>query len=167
MRRTNAFWQSLTEDLERATPAGDDAVIQLLRTRCAWLLEHIEADGDDLAIVDAWGACSAIDENTGSVIVHPGIARALHRCFGVHEEPLHAGLHHTAGYLLSNARTPFGLKRRRWLEDTIEKGFGLPNSAPTREQGGRPDAEDVGWPLDLNRPFDRENVDKAVSFHDL
>ena len=26
---------------------------------------------------------------------------------------------------------------------------------------------DVGWPLDLNKPKDRENVDKAVSFHDL
>ncbi len=27
--------------------------------------------------------------------------------------------------------------------------------------------EDVGWPLDLNKPKDRESVDKAISFHDL
>jgi len=40
--------------------------------------------------------------------------------------------------------------------------------APTHDEGdGRPDDEDVGWPLDLNRPFDRESVDKATSFHDL
>jgi len=60
-----------------------------------------------------------------------------------------------------------GVKEQQQRLSKLEKGFGLPNSAPTREQGGRPDAEDVGWPLDLNRPFDRENVDKAVSFHDL
>ncbi len=49
----------------------------------------------------------------------------------------------------------------------IEKRFGLPNSAPSGERPARPDDEDVGWPLDLNRPFDRESVDKATSFHDL
>jgi len=49
----------------------------------------------------------------------------------------------------------------------LEKRFGLPNSAPAREEGNRPEEDDVGWPMDLNRPFDRENVDKAVSFHDL
>lgn len=60
-----------------------------------------------------------------------------------------------------------GVKEQQQRLSKIEKGVGLPNSAPAREQGGKPDAEDVGWPLDLNRPFDRENVDKAVSFHDL
>lgn len=49
----------------------------------------------------------------------------------------------------------------------LEKRFGLPNSAPAREEHNRPEDEEVGWPMDLNRPFDRENVDKAVSFHDL
>jgi hypothetical protein len=47
----------------------------------------------------------------------------------------------------------------------VEKGTGLPNS---RTHDERPPAreEDVGWPLDLNRPLDRESVDKATSFHD-
>jgi hypothetical protein len=47
----------------------------------------------------------------------------------------------------------------------VEKGTGLPNS---RAHDERPPAreEDVGWPLDLNRPLDRESVDKATSFHD-
>ncbi|MGI5865762.1 MAG: hypothetical protein ACOX6T_27390 [Myxococcales bacterium] len=49
----------------------------------------------------------------------------------------------------------------------IEKRFGLPNSAPSGERPAKPDDEDIGWPLDLNRPFDRESVDKATSFHDL
>ena len=49
----------------------------------------------------------------------------------------------------------------------LEKRFGLPNSAPSGERPPRADDEDVGWPMDLNRPFDRESVDKAISFHDV
>lgn len=49
----------------------------------------------------------------------------------------------------------------------VEKQFGLPNSAAPAEHVSKASVEDVGWPLDLNKPKDRENVDKAVSFHDL
>ena len=49
----------------------------------------------------------------------------------------------------------------------VEKQFGLPNSAAPAERVSKATVEDVGWPLDLNKPKDRESVDKAVSFHDL
>ena len=49
----------------------------------------------------------------------------------------------------------------------VEKQFGLPNSAAPAEHVSKAADADVGWPLDLNKPMDRENVDKAVSFHDL
>ncbi len=49
----------------------------------------------------------------------------------------------------------------------VEKQFGLPNSATSGEHAPAARDEDVGWPLDLNKPKDRESVDKAVSFHDL
>ena len=49
----------------------------------------------------------------------------------------------------------------------LEKRFGLPNSAPSGERPAKPEEDDVGWPMDLNRPFDRESVDKATSFHDV
>ncbi|MFZ5787441.1 MAG: hypothetical protein ACOY3Y_13440 [Acidobacteriota bacterium] len=50
----------------------------------------------------------------------------------------------------------------------LEKRFGLPNSAPSGERRRPAEGdEDVSWPLDLNRGLDRENVDKAVSFHDV
>ncbi len=49
----------------------------------------------------------------------------------------------------------------------VEKQFGLPNSAAPAERVSKTADVDVGWPLDLNKPKDRENVDKAVSFHDL
>ena len=49
----------------------------------------------------------------------------------------------------------------------LEKRFGLPNSAPSGERTLKAEDQDVGWPMDLNRPFDRESVDKATSFHDV
>ena len=51
----------------------------------------------------------------------------------------------------------------------VEKHFGLPNSAAPAEAvtKAKPANEDVGWPMDLNQPKDRESVDKAVSFHDV
>jgi len=49
----------------------------------------------------------------------------------------------------------------------VEKQFGLPNSAPSTERVRTAEPEEVGWPMDLNHPMDRESVDKAVSFHDL
>jgi len=49
----------------------------------------------------------------------------------------------------------------------LEKSVGLPNSRQASEApAARPAKEDVSWPLDMNRPMDRESVDKTVSFHD-
>jgi hypothetical protein len=50
----------------------------------------------------------------------------------------------------------------------VEKHFGMPNSAAPAERVSKAeDEEDVGWPLDLNKPMGREHIDKSVSFHDL
>ncbi|WP_141621563.1 hypothetical protein [Myxococcus sp. AB036A] len=49
----------------------------------------------------------------------------------------------------------------------VEKQFGLPNSSAPAERPPKPNVEDVGWPLDLNKPLNRESVDKALSFHDV
>ncbi|MFP2956553.1 hypothetical protein ACLEPN_01660 [Myxococcus sp. 1LA] len=49
----------------------------------------------------------------------------------------------------------------------VEKQFGLPNSSAPAERPPKPSVEDVGWPLDLNKPLNRESVDKALSFHDV
>lgn len=49
----------------------------------------------------------------------------------------------------------------------VEKQHGLPNSSAPAERPPKPSTEDVGWPLDLNKPLNRESVDKALSFHDV
>jgi len=59
------------------------------------------------------------------------------------------------------------VKQQQQRLGRIEKQFGLPNSAAPAEQVSKAAPEEVGWPLDLNKPMDRENVDKTISFHDL
>jgi hypothetical protein len=59
------------------------------------------------------------------------------------------------------------VKQQQQRLGRMEKQFGLPNSAAPAEQVSKAAPEEVGWPLDLNKPMDRENVDKALSFHDL
>lgn len=49
----------------------------------------------------------------------------------------------------------------------VEKQFGLPNSIPTQPQPPpKPAEHEVAWPLDLNNPLDRDNVEKSLSFHE-
>lgn len=45
----------------------------------------------------------------------------------------------------------------------LEKNVGLPHSAPEP----RTTSMEESWPLDLNRPFDRDSVSKKLSFFDL
>jgi hypothetical protein len=80
------------------------------------------------------------------------------------DDPLHKDL---AALTQAMTKLADAVKEQQQRLSKLEKRFGLPNSAPAREHPETPEPEDVGWPLDLNRPFDRENVDKAVSFHDL
>jgi hypothetical protein len=49
----------------------------------------------------------------------------------------------------------------------VEKSYGLPNSTPRSERSGQnaDDDESVTWPLNMNRPLDRESVGKDISFH--
>jgi hypothetical protein len=51
---------------------------------------------------------------------------------------------------------------------TLEKGIGLPNSARPGDRlpPARGEDDDDSWPLDMNRPRDRQSVDKSVSFHE-
>jgi len=79
-----------------------------------------------------------------------------------------AGLGAQLSELLGEIRSLTGtVKEQQQRLARLEKRFGLPNSAPSSERPPRADDQDVGWPMDLNRPFDRESVDKATSFHDV
>ena len=82
--------------------------------------------------------------------------------------PADTGVSDQLSEVLTELRALTGtVKEQQQRLARLEKRFGLPNSSPSGERPARTEPEDVGWPLDLNRPFDRESVDKGISFHDV
>ena len=59
------------------------------------------------------------------------------------------------------------LKAHEQRITSVEKRFGLPNSSPNDERTKPQSPPEVGWPMDMNKPMDRESVDKSVSFHEV
>lgn len=108
------------------TAAGARAAIDAL----PWLGASLDDDRDD-ARFDAWGRSSVIDENIDTAVIPRALFDALHDRAGVAAAwPIgNAGVVHCYGYLLSRERTPYGLKRERWIDDALAIACGLPADA--------------------------------------
>lgn len=123
---------SALDDLTRAahlpvhTEAGARAAIDAL----PWLGASLD---DDRATgrFDAWGRSTVVDENTAATVIPQALFEALHERAEVAAAwPIgNAGLLHCYGYLLSRERTPYGLKRERWVDDGLAIACGLPSGA--------------------------------------
>lgn len=131
-----------------------------------------DAGGDPLAVATASiretlaRAAAAIDAAGKDRVAGTGVSTETGDDAGTGGDT--AGLTARLGALVAELRTLTGTVREQQQRlARLEKRFGLPNSTPSGERPAKPDDEDIGWPLDLNRPFDRESVDKATSFHDV
>ena len=139
-----------SDGTEAGEPAKDGAafasVIEAVRATLQRVGSLLEAGGDDQAGSDGGG--DSDDDGSGSTS--------------------DGGLGDQLAELATELRALTDtVKEQQQRLARLEKRFGLPNSAPSGERPPRADDEDVGWPMDLNRPFDRESVDKAISFHDV
>ncbi|GAB3632562.1 hypothetical protein GCM10027421_19150 [Microbacterium shaanxiense] len=118
----------------RESPADAAAAVGVLE----WLTASI-ADDRAAARFDAWGRSSAIDENVGKPVIGRALFAHLHDLAGVEAAwPVgNAGVLHCYGYLLSRVRTPYGLKRERWLGADLASAYGLADDAFVPWAGGR------------------------------
>ena len=96
----------------------------------SWLGNAIDKDAA-AGRLGIWGRSTVIDENTGAPVLTPELFSALHARAGIHAHwPVgNAGILHVYGYLLSQAPTPYGLKRSRWLDGALARAYGLPDDA--------------------------------------
>lgn len=102
-------------------------VLPQLRRACPSLVKQLELDAAHRPLLDLWGKSLNFDEHAEQQIVSSGIMSAIGELAGVpcEGQAIHAGLQHTYGYLLSVIETPYGFKRARWVEDTIEHSLGI------------------------------------------
>jgi hypothetical protein len=107
------------------------SVTRVLRRQCPDIYRHIRQLRHRSGLRRLWGRSRNVDDNAHQQIVHPAILHAIGHLIGIpmRGRVVHAGVEHTYGYLFSLIDTPHGHKRDRWVQPTIEDGFGI--SEPT------------------------------------
>lgn len=120
------FLEAASARAGRDTPADASAAVGMLE----WLTRSI-ADDRAAARFDAWGLSTVIDENVGKPVLGRAVFEHLHELAGVEASwPIgNAGVLHCYGYLLSRTKTPYGLKRERWIGPDLARAYGLADDA--------------------------------------
>lgn len=122
-------FEKIARSLIKAANQNLAARSELLRQLCPELVTQVEADCGPRGPLPFWGWCRNIDENAHQVIVNPSIQETIFFIAGQPFSPEHphAGLQHTYGYLFSIIDTPYGRKRDRWVDTSLEAAFDLPS----------------------------------------
>lgn len=120
------FLDAASTRAARDTPADAAAAVGVLD----WLTTSI-ADDRAARRFDAWGQSTVIDEDVGKPVLGRSLFEHLHDLAGITASwPIgNAGVLHGYGYLLSRVKTPYGLKRERWLGSDLARAYGLPDDA--------------------------------------
>lgn len=128
----------LTQEIISKNITGHPAA-PVLRHHAPKLYEQIVRSGKCPTLLKFWGECLNVDDNTGEEIVAPPVLRLLSDLTGISMDPpvVHAGLQHTYGYLFSAIETPYGRKRDRWVNRSLDAALGLSRSTfqPVAMQG--------------------------------
>lgn len=112
--------------LEEAANSHAD-LTKVFQQRASWLIEQLDEDARSPSMLRVWGNAKNEDEVAKSSIVHPAILMWLSKRLHVswNEESINAGIQHSYGYLFSLLMTPYGMKRDRWIFDTLDRGLGF------------------------------------------
>jgi len=179
----SAVLERLTEAVEALGEASDAEATEL----CAELCEELSEAASALA--ELAGVDAPSDEANKSVSVGETVAKVRELLAGVtsmlavaKEDPAaepaappppaaspapEARVTEQLEAVASSLRTlTDAVKEQGQRLGRLEKGVALPNSRSAPERAEKRADQEVGWPLDLNRPLDRESVDKSLSFHD-
>ena len=114
---------------------------KILLAHAPGLLQQLDADRSNQALLKLWGESINFDELANGEIVSPDILAFIAGRLGAAQprgKLMHAGAEHTYGYLFSLLPTKFGFKRARWVKPDIEDGLGLPrgSAGPLAKGGG-------------------------------
>ncbi len=135
-------WNERLNNLAQEIISGNQSAISaasLLKLRAPELYEQICRSGKCQSLLNLWGECLNVDDNTSEEIVDPSILKLLGELTGVSMDSpvVHAGIQHSYGYLFSLIETPYGQKRERWTERSLETAleFSRPTFQPITRHG--------------------------------
>ncbi|MCX6526146.1 MAG: hypothetical protein NTX58_15490 [Actinobacteria bacterium] len=143
LAQTYLHYQELAELFDAGPAPSPDPDLAtwattILQLESPDLLELLNLDLADEALLDRWGSSTTTEKN-GSASVPQALAQLFATRLGSHAglDYGHAGLNHTYGYLLSPVPTKHGRKRHRWTSQEVAHTLGIPGKWPL-SQGSSP-----------------------------
>lgn len=135
-QQDDLYWSALVDE----TQAGKKSIVDVIEKRNGLLFNQMINDSKDPLLLTFWGQSSNVDSGAKKQIINDEINQNLHLLFGLKSDnkTVHAGVAHTYGYLFSTLDTPYGYKRKRWIQPTLNFAFSLKglSLSPQAGEGG-------------------------------
>jgi hypothetical protein len=118
----------------------NESILKILENKNPHLLSQIQNDSRDSLLLNFWGESLNFDSGAQKKIINDQIISDLQAQFGIKNDNrvVHAGITHTYGYLFSVLETPYGFKRKRWIDSSLNYAFSLVGKSlsPETKEGG-------------------------------
>jgi hypothetical protein len=133
-------WAAIARDLQitaQQVPAPGLGVGFVLDREAPEVAASLAEDAHYPEWLALWGNVINFDENAKDTVVDPAIIDLMNQRAGVaprfaaETQPgvsrivTHAGVQHVYSYLFSTLVTPYGYKRARWVDGSVNRGFGF------------------------------------------
>ena len=117
------YWNKLSQELSE----HNASLMRTLEDNNPNLYNQILKDSKDPYLTMFWGKSLNFDSGAKKQIIADKIIRDLQALFNIKNDNkiVHAGIMHTYGYLFSTIDTPYGYKRKRWINPTLNEAFDL------------------------------------------
>ncbi len=133
---TDQYWSELVA----SSLANKTSFLTTLKNTNPHLYNQIENDSKDLKLISFWGQSYNFDSGAKKQIIDDKIINELQAKFNISNDNkiVHAGITHTYGYLFSVLNTPYGYKRKRWIDPTLNFAFAFSGNSlgPQTTEGG-------------------------------
>lgn len=122
-RSQDMYWHNLVTQMQTT----NQSLTLMLEQSYPSLLEQIRSDASDPVLLSQWGESLNFDSGAKKKIIDDKILTELQNFFKLTSDNyiVHAGITHTYGYLFSNLETPYGYKRKRWIDPEVNHAFNL------------------------------------------
>lgn len=119
--KDDRYWSDLVEQSKKS----NKSILSILMKMNPDLYKQIQKDSVDSALLTFWGQSLNFDSGAKKKIVDDQLITDLHEQFGLKTDTMivHAGITHSYGYLFSTISTPYGFKRKRWIDPTLNYAF--------------------------------------------
>ncbi len=106
-----------------------ESILTILSIQTPQLFHQIKVDTEDQNLLNFWGQSLNFDSGAKKQILGDQLISDLFAPFQLKTKGqiVHAGVTHTYGYLLSTLVTPYGYKRKRWIDHSLNDAFSLTN----------------------------------------